>query len=149
MELKQFDFRFYNSYGFGLIKYEYNDKTATRSHPRPTASMSTGSTGYVNKNFDQLEDANFYLSDNLRDELSVTFQIVKFMSPKSMSNNINLEILNAKFCFSDRKWNRKFIINLKEWQSTDDLSQFLFIRIQIRKLKFIFQDISLKQLSVR
>ena len=111
--------------------------------------MSTGSTGYVNKNFDQLEDANFYLSDNLRDELSVTFQIVKFMSPKSMSNNINLEILNAKFCFSDRKWNRKFIINLKEWQSTDDLSQFLLIRIQIRKLKFIFQDISLEQLSVR
>ena len=90
------DFRFYNSYGFGPIKYEYNDKTVTRSHPRPKASMSTGSPAYVNENFDQLEDADFYLSDILCDDSSVTFQIVKFMSPDSISNNINLEILNAK-----------------------------------------------------
>lgn len=90
------NYRFYNAYGFGPIKYEYNDKTVTRSHPRPKSLMSTGSPAYVNENFDQLEDADFYLSDLLCDESSVTFQVVKFMSPDTISNNINLEILNAK-----------------------------------------------------
>ena len=92
-------YRFYNEYGFGPIKMEYNDRTVTRSHVRSYDSLSTGtptSDWDPTGGFDQLQDADFYLADVRSDGSSVTFQVVKFMGPDSMSNNINLEQLNAK-----------------------------------------------------